>query len=74
MSADQISPGRYLHYKGKEYIVIGIATHSESQDPYVVYRPDYGDKCLWIRPLAMFCENVKIGDAFVPRFRKIADQ
>lgn len=46
--------GRYRHYKGNEYDVIGIAHHSETEEPLVVYRALYGEKGLWVRPLAMF--------------------
>ena len=46
--------GRYRHYKGKEYVVLGVASHSETLEKLVVYRADYGDRGLWVRPLAMF--------------------
>ncbi len=62
------SPGRYRHYKGQEYIVIGIARHSETEEELVVYRPDYGDRGLWVRPLAMFMEMVEVEGRPVPRF------
>lgn len=63
--------GKYRHYKGNEYEVIGVATHSETQEPMVVYRPLYGEMGLWVRPLAMFLENVTIDGEEVPRFAKI---
>lgn len=65
---DSILPGRYRHYKGREYIVIGVARHSETDEELVVYQPDYGDKRLWVRPLAMFNEHVTINGRSVPRF------
>ncbi|HEX5711597.1 MAG TPA: DUF1653 domain-containing protein [Sulfuricurvum sp.] len=49
-----LETGRYRHYKGNEYDVIGIAHHSETEEPLVVYRALYGEKGLWVRPLAMF--------------------
>jgi hypothetical protein len=49
-----IEPGRYRHYKGHEYEVLGVARHSETEEDYVVYRALYGDRGLWIRPTAMF--------------------
>ena len=66
-----LQPGRYRHYKGKDYEVIGIATHSETQEKLVVYRTLYGDFDLWVRPLAMFTETVTVEGEQVPRFRFI---
>jgi hypothetical protein len=60
--------GKYRHYKGNEYQVLGIATHSETEEKVVVYRALYGDRGLWVRPLAMFCESVIVGGESVPRF------
>ncbi len=48
----------YRHFKGSRYRVEGVATHSETEEQYVVYRKMYGDGALWIRPLEMFCEEV----------------
>ena len=53
-----IQPGRYRHFKGNEYQVLGIARHSETLEELVVYRALYGDGGLWIRPLAMFLSPV----------------
>lgn len=64
-------PGRYRHYKGGEYTVIGTAIHSESGELLVVYRPEYGERKLWVRPLAMFLENVEVGGVSVPRFSRV---
>jgi hypothetical protein len=66
-----IPPGRYRHYKGNEYEVIGIAQHSETLEPMVVYRPLYGKGGLWVRPAAMFAENVVIDGKTQPRFARI---
>lgn len=69
-SATSISPGIYRHYKGKLYEVLGVARHSESLEPLVLYKalyhsPDFGSDALWVRPLAMFTEELEPG---VPRF------
>jgi hypothetical protein len=64
--------GRYRHYKNKEYTVLGIARHSETQEELVVYRQAYGDRSLWVRPLAMFLETVDINGIVVPRFQHIS--
>jgi len=63
-----VSPGRYRHYKGQEYEVIGCARHSETEEEVVVYRALYGDRGLWVRPVAMFVEQVQLGGKSVPRF------
>ena len=76
MTPDQTAtprPGRYRHYKGGEYEVIGVARHSETEQQLVVYRPLYGDRGLWVRPLAMFCENVEVSGRQVPRFDFVDD-
>jgi hypothetical protein len=64
-------PGRYRHYKGGEYEVIGIARHSETDERVVVYRPLYNDSGLWVRPLAMFTETVLVNGTPTPRFAYI---
>lgn len=66
-----VQAGRYRHYKGNEYLVIGVARHSETEEELVVYRQDYGDRSLWCRPLTMFEEHVKVGGEMVPRFRYV---
>lgn len=53
-----IQPGRYRHYKGKDYQVLGCARHTETEEEYVVYRALYGEGGLWVRPKAMFLESV----------------
>ena len=63
--------GKYEHYKGKQYEVIGIAQHSETLEELVVYRALYGEHGLWVRPLKMFLEEVEIENKKVPRFRFI---
>jgi len=59
----------YRHYKGNEYTVIGIARHSETLEAMVIYRQEYGDGSLWVRPLAMFQEMVMVERKEVPRFQ-----
>ena len=60
--------GRYRHFKGNYYEVLGVARHSETGEELVVYRPLYGDRGLWVRPLAMFTETVERDGKIVPRF------
>ena len=55
---ETIRPGRYRHFKGREYEVLGIARHSEDESPMVVYRPMYNDSGLWVRPADMWNETV----------------
>ena len=66
-----VPPGRYRHYKGNEYEVTGVARHSETFEPMVVYRPLYGEGGLWVRPAAMFAEDVVIDGKTQPRFARI---
>lgn len=68
-----LRPGRYRHYKGREYLVLGVARHSETEEELVVYRQDYGDRSLWVRPKAMFLESVNVGGQTVPRFQYLGD-
>ena len=70
----EIKPGKYIHYKNKPYEVIGVAHHSETLEELVVYRAlyeidDYGLNSLWVRPKAMFQEEVEVDGKMVPRFR-----
>lgn len=68
-----MKPGRYRHYKGNDYEVLGVARHSETEEEYVVYRQLYGAGGLWIRPLGMFLESVTIGEIVVPRFQRLEE-
>jgi hypothetical protein len=63
--------GKYRHYKGNEYQVIGVAKHSETLEDLVVYQKLYNDHGLWVRPLKMFIEEVEVDGKKVPRFRYI---
>ncbi|MCL7942700.1 DUF1653 domain-containing protein [Marinobacter sp. ATCH36] len=69
-----LRPGRYRHYKGMDYDVIGVARHSETEEQMVVYRCLYGDHSLWVRPLAMFRETVEMAGEQVPRFAFVDDK
>ncbi len=66
-----VIPGKYRHYKGNDYEVIGIATHSETREQVVVYRPLYGEGALWVRPLVMFMEDVTVDGKQMPRFARL---
>jgi len=71
MGNEIIKLGKYRHYKGKEYEVIGVAKHSETLEEIVVYRALYGNNDLWVRPLAMFVEEVEVNGKKIPRFEYI---
>lgn len=60
--------GRYRHYKGLDYEVLGVAQHSETGESLVIYRCLYGDFSLWARPRAMFQESVELAGEQIPRF------
>lgn len=67
----EIKPGIYRHYKGNTYEVIGVASHSETLEPMVVYRALYGEHGLWVRPASMWNEEVDINGEKVRRFTYI---
>ena len=64
----QIKSGKYRHFKGGKYEVLGIAKHSETLERLVVYRALYGEKEIWVRPLEMFLEKVEVDGKLIPRF------
>ncbi len=64
----ELKPGKYRHFKGGEYELLGIARHSETLEPMVVYRTLYGDGGLWVRPASMWTETVDREDYHGPRF------
>lgn len=66
-----IEPGTYRHFKGAEYEVIGVARHSETEEEHVVYRALYGQRGLWVRPLAMWTEEVDRDGYRGPRFARV---
>ena len=70
---ESIKPGRYRHFKGKEYEVLGVARHSETQEELVVYRALYGDFGLWVRPARMWNETVERDGKTFRRFTYIGE-
>ena len=67
----ELKLGKYRHFKGNEYELLGIANHSETMEPMVVYRALYGEQGLWVRPLAMWTEIVERDGYKGPRFQYI---
>ena len=65
---DEIKLGKYRHYKGKEYQVLGVAKHSETLEEMVVYKALYGDGQIWVRPKSMWNEMVEINGNRCKRF------
>jgi hypothetical protein len=68
---NELEPGLYRHFKGGEYQVHALATHSETGEILVVYQPLYGERAWWVRPLAMFVETVQHEGQEVQRFTRI---
>ena len=66
--------GLYQHYKGEHYRVLCVARHSETEEQLVVYQALYGERGHWVRPLAMFVEQVDVDGELRPRFAQIADK
>ena len=74
MSAPQtLRPGRYRHFMVSEYELLFVATHSETLEPMVVYRALYGERGLWVRPAAMWDEQIERDGQVVRRFTYIGD-
>jgi hypothetical protein len=71
MSRPAPKPGRYKHFKGTIYIVVGVAEHTEGDYKLVVYYPENQPDKLYARPLEMFCERVVVGGEEVPRFVRL---
>ena len=69
-----VPAGRYRHYKGNEYSVLGVARHSETLEELVVYRQEYGQRGLWVRPKLMFLETVEVNGETVPRFKYLGGE
>ena len=70
----ELRPGRYRHFKGNEYELIGTARHSETMEEMVVYRALYGEGGLWDRPAAMWTETVEKDGIFMRRFTYIGEK
>ena len=68
-----LKKGKYRHFKGKEYELLEIATHSETLEQMVVYRALYGDRGIWVRPAGMWSETVEKDGYIGPRFQYIGD-
>lgn len=73
-----VKVGTYRHYKGKQYRVLGVARHSETLEPLVIYQAlydseEYGPHALWARPLPMFLEQVHVDGRSLPRFTYVDD-
>lgn len=66
-------PGLYRHYKGNEYRVVGLARHSETLEPVVIYQALYGERGTWVRPARMWSEMVEVGGRRVERFTRVGD-
>lgn len=73
MESPAARPGRYRHFKGGEYECLGLALHSETLAPVVVYRALYGSCGLWVRPAAMWAEEVAAPEGPRPRFLRVED-
>lgn len=71
---EEIHPGRYRHFKGKEYRVLYLARHSETLEPMVVYQALYGERGIWVRPAAMWSERVERADYSGPRFTYLGEE
>ena len=70
----EIRTGRYRHFKGKEYEVVGVASHSETLEPFVVYRALHGEGGLWVRPASMWNETVERDGKTFLRFTYIGEE
>ena len=68
-----ILPGRYRHFKGNEYEVLYLATHSETMEPMVVYRALYGEGGVWVRPASMWNEEIIRDGKQIRRFSRIEE-
>jgi len=69
----EAKPGRYRHYKGGEYEVVGVVRHSETLEPLVLYRPLYNQTGLWVRPYEIFFELIEIDGQAQPRFARLQE-
>ncbi len=70
---DTVKPGRYRHFKGKDYRVILVARNSETEEEMVVYQALYGEFGYWVRPLSMWNETVLVDGKTVPRFSYLGE-
>lgn len=71
---DELRPGRYRHYKGNDYQLLGTARHSETLEEMVIYRALYGERGVWVRPAAMWNETVEQNGQILRRFTYLGDE
>ena len=69
----EIKPGKYRHFKGNYYEVMGVARHSETMEEMVVYQALYGEQGLWVRPAAMWTETIDRDGYHGPRFQYVGE-
>lgn len=69
----ELKPGKYRHFKGKEYELLAVAKHSETLEPMVIYRALYGEGGLWVRPATMWNETVERDGYKGPRFLYVGE-
>ncbi len=79
MDSGDVRLGRYKHYKGKKYIVLGVARHSETLEKLVVYQgqyesEEYGDNPIWVRPVSDFLSKKRVGENFIDRFEYLGEK
>ena len=67
----ELKPGKYRHFKGNEYELLYVAKHSETMEPMVVYKALYGEQGIWVRPAAMWSEQVDRDGYSGPRFAPV---
>ncbi|MCX4029740.1 DUF1653 domain-containing protein [Endozoicomonas sp. SM1973] len=70
----EVKAGRYRHFKGQYYEVIGVVTHSETEEKMVLYKALYGKQGLWVRPLVLFFSSVMVDGEQIPRFEYLGDK
>ena len=72
--SNEIKPGLYRHFKGNQYRLISIATHSETLEKYVVYQALYGEREIWVRPASMWNEEIERDGKRFKRFEFIGEE
>ena len=74
MTKTPLKTGTYRHFRGKEYEVYGVVNHSETEETLVLYRPLYGKQALWVRPMNLFTDSVRVNDEYIPRFSLVQEK
>ena len=72
--SNEIKPGLYRHFKGNQYRLISVATHSETLEKYVVYQALYGEREIWVRPASMWNEEIERDGKRFKRFEFIGEE